>query len=68
MAYWALIPSPLWRTLPTAGSHLRLRILTANSWPLWRWRQRRHTEKLPCPSAGSRRSSSYCWKKGESWR
>lgn len=49
------------------SAHLRLRILTANSWPLWRCRQRRHTEKLPWPSAGSRRSSSYCWKKGESW-
>lgn len=54
--------------LPVSGAHLRLRILTANSWPLWRWRQRRHTEKLPWPSAGSRRSSSYCWKKGESWK
>lgn len=52
---------------PPQPAHLRLRILTANSWPPWRWRQRRHTEKLPWPSAGSRRSSSYCWKKGESW-
>lgn len=56
-------PPALHSARPT---HLRLRILTANSRPPWRWRQRRHTEKLPWPNAGSRRSSSYCWKKGES--
>ena len=63
----ALPESPPPGPAPPGSAHPRLRILTANSWPLWRCRQRRHTEKLPWPSAGSRRSSSYCWKKGESW-